>query len=159
MGRESWAWGSSSSRAAAGGEAKPRTSRRADADADEALTERLLAHRRERVSRPHKATAYPPGRLLLLERAEEEGAGGGATGAGGSRHSAVSTKEAGRGEEQEEGGLPPPQPQQGWRLCRRLDRRRLSVLDVRPSMLRDHGFDRYDSALRALAPAGDRTVP
>ncbi|EOD26373.1 hypothetical protein EMIHUDRAFT_205378 [Emiliania huxleyi CCMP1516] len=102
-GRESWAWGSSSSRAAARGEAKPRRSRRADADADEALTERLLAHRRERVSRPHKAT--------------------------------------------------------GWRLCRRLDRRRLSVLDVRPSMLRDHGFDRYDSALRALAPPGrgDRT--
>lgn len=161
-GRESWAWGSSSSRAAAGGEAKPRRSRHADADADEALTERLLAHWRERVSRPHKATVYPPGRLLLLERAEEEGAGGGATGAGGSRHSVVSTKEeAGRGEEQEEGGPPPPQPQQGWRLCRRLDRRRLSVLDVRPSMLRDHGFDRYDSALRALAPPGrsDRTVP
>jgi len=37
-----------------------------------------------------------------------------------------------------------------WRLRDRFDRRSLAILDVRPSMLRDHGFDRYDTALRAL---------
>jgi hypothetical protein len=37
----------------------------------------------------------------------------------------------------------------GWRL-QAYDRREMAVLDVRPSMLRDHGFDRYDVALRAV---------
>eukprot|EP00962_Isochrysis_galbana_P023912 scaffold7297_cov125-Isochrysis_galbana.AAC.2 len=37
----------------------------------------------------------------------------------------------------------------GWRL-QPYDRREMAVLDVRQSMLRDHSFDRYDLALRAV---------
>lgn len=174
----------------------------------------VAAHRRRRISRPLPATAFPPGRLLVLTRVAplagarrcmtrhgsgtrviplpmkastgaEERAGSGASGSnGGTRRDGLysgrhrSTRSTGTaasvsaepvqpevsGDGPEEHTTASPHigtntvaPEAdalagGWRL-ERYDRRRLAVLDVRPSMLRDHGFDRYDTALRAVSAA------
>ncbi len=102
----------------------------------------LGAHRRAQIRRPHPSTSFPPGRLLVLQRrARPPHLAPDYTGGEQPAPRDVPPAAGARGKAAEEGG---------WSL-RRLDRRELAVLQVKPSMLRDHGFDRYDAALRALS--------